>query len=300
MGNVYAASVRQTEAGVTQTQPLNQAATNEITFDFVPQTQALEPFDLRLFTSPQPAAGSDETQSSTALARVRTTSPLSRRLLLQPDLEVLPDPERMDAHLAAALEGDRRVEEQYGRLAVSMIAAAEARQHRRILTISAQSGEGRTCVTLNLAAALARARRRVLVIDGDLNRPSTLRLLGISSKAGLAEVLAQRCPLETALIRVLPFGFHLLPSRERIENPAELFGDAALSRLLDEADAMYDFILIDAPPLGGAETQWLARLADTALLVVSPQRSSARQVLKSLAAFPGEEIAGVLINGLME
>jgi Mrp family chromosome partitioning ATPase len=87
----------------------------------------------------------------------------------------------LDQRLVAFHDLDPQTMAPYNRLAASLISGAASQNLQRLLITSAKFGEGRTCVTLNLAAALARARQRVLVVDSDFVRPSALRLLGVDA-----------------------------------------------------------------------------------------------------------------------
>src|SRR5262249_39510505 len=135
------------------------------------------------------------------------------RQQINPARETALAPAWLDPRLVVFHEFDPQTIAPYNRLAISMISAAASRNLQRVLIASAQYGEGRTCVTLNLAAALARAGQRVLVVDSDFVRPSTLRLLGVDAETGLAEIIAKGLTIGQAMIRLQPVGFNLLPHR---------------------------------------------------------------------------------------
>ncbi len=223
----------------------------------------------------------------------------TRSGLIRPVIEAEPDPARLDPHLVTIHDLDLRATAHYANLAVSLMTVAERRKCQRVLIASVQRGEGRTCVTLNLAGALARAGRRALVIDSDLIRPSALRLLGINARAGLAETLADRLPPEAAVIRVAPIGFHVLGTRAKILNPAELLTEPWLEELLQIFDRHYDFILFDSPPLlESSDGLLLQRLTDAALLVVRPGWTSSSQLARAMALFNQDDFCGVVLNGV--
>src|SRR5262245_57030015 len=170
---------------------------------------------------------------------------------------------RLDPHLVAIHELDPLAVAQYNKLAISLISGAAKRMIKRVLLVSAHHGEGRTCVTLNLAAALARARKRVLVLDTDLHRPSVSRLLGIDSEVGLAEAVAHNLQPEDAVLRVMPADFHVLPTRGQVENSAELLASPQFGRLIAALEYHYDFILFDwAPLLASSDSSVIRRPPD--------------------------------------
>jgi Mrp family chromosome partitioning ATPase len=220
-----------------------------------------------------------------------------RHPLAEPAQEATIDLVRLDPHLVTLSDLDRRAAEQHHQLAVALISVAAARRRcKRVLITSAQRGEGRTCVTLNLAAALARANRRVLVIDGDLLRPSVLRLLGVDIEIGLGEAIARSLSPRAAVTKILPSGFEVIAARAPVDGSAELLASMAWQEMLQMLEPDYDLILFDSPPLLSADAHLLKRLADTTLLVIRPGSTSVAQMDKALSLFTREEVCGVVLN----
>src|SRR5262249_24986381 len=185
----------------------------------------------------------------------------------------------------------------YNRLAVSLISAAAAQNLQRLLITSAQFGEGRTCVTLNLAAALTRARQRVLVVDTDLMRPSALRLLGVDTEIGLAESIADGFPIGQAMIRLKPVGFNLWPTRAQVENSAELLASPGFEAMIQVLKPDYDFILFDsAPLLASADASLLELHTDATLMVIRPGHTSTGQMAKAIASLDERRLFGAVLN----
>jgi Mrp family chromosome partitioning ATPase len=89
----------------------------------------------------------------------------------------------------------------------------------------------------------------------------------------------------------------VLPSRGQVENAAELLASAEFSELLDELDPDYDFVLFDsAPLLATGDAHLLLHYADTALLVVQPDKCRGGQIAQAIAPMAPEDIFGVVIN----
>src|SRR5688572_3608924 len=131
----------------------------------------------------------DRIKRTGMLVRVDSAA-VQLRQTIYPAREVALKPGRLDPRLVAFHDFDPQAIAPYNRLVISLISAASSRKLQRVLIASAQYGDGRTSVTLNLAAALARAGQRVLVVESDFLRPSALRLLGVDSETGLAEAVA--------------------------------------------------------------------------------------------------------------
>lgn len=208
---------------------------------------------------------------------------------------------RLDPHLVAIHEMDPHIASQFTRLAISLISASARRKLKRVLLTSAHSGEGRSCVTLNLAAALARSRQRTLVIDTDLRRPSIGRLLGIESEIGLAEAVTLGLRPEEAITRILPADFHVMLTRGQVDNSADLLVSPNLKRLLEDLDTFYDFILFDsAPMLKSADASLLGLLTSTTILVTRPGATSTEELRKSISLLTEETFFGVVMNQAKE
>jgi len=217
-----------------------------------------------------------------------------RKSLTKPSREVTVDTARIAPPLTAF---HTDAGEEYNRLAVTLIATAGERPLKRVLVASAQHGEGRTSITLNLACSLARAQRRVLVIDADLHRPSLLRFLGLSADVGLADALKNGLPAGSAVIRIQPFGFDVLPTREQVKNPAELLSSVSFGEMLELLEPNYDFILFDSPPLlTVADSSLLIRHTDATLLVIRSGKTTSGQIGRAVAPLAQEKILGVVLN----
>jgi len=221
----------------------------------------------------------------------------TQRLLMRPSREVELTLARLDPHLVAIHELDPRAVSQFNRLAISLISGAARHTLRRVMMTSAHHGEGRTCVTLNLAAALARARQRVLVIDSDLQRPSVGRMLGMDSEVGLAEAISLGLQPQEVITRIMPAEFHALPTRGQVENSAELLASYSFKRMLTDLDACYDFILFDsAPLLTSADASLLGLNTDATLLVVRPGVTSTAEMARAVSLLSEEALFGVVMN----
>jgi capsular exopolysaccharide synthesis family protein len=222
---------------------------------------------------------------------------MSRHSLVEPGREVTLELSRIDPHLTMFFDAAQIASEQYNKLAISLISEKEERPLKKILVASAQRAEGRTGVALNLACALARARQKVLVIDADLHRPSLLRALGLEAEVGLTDVIKQNLAPGKATIKVQPFQFDVLPSREQLANPTELLTSPKFRELLALLEAEYDFILLDSSPLLQVnDANLLVRMTDASVFVIRAGKTNSLQLGKAVAALNEDHIFGVVLN----
>ena len=120
---------------------------------------------------------------------------------------------------------------------------------RSLLITSSTSGEGKTTLATNLALACARTGMSVLLIDADLRRPTVGTYLDLPADIGLTSILVRAATLESARQRFEHTGVDVITSGPIPPNPSELLGSSRMTDLLDEADAKYDVVIVDAPPV---------------------------------------------------
>ena len=207
-------------------------------------------------------------------------------------------PSRVEPHLIAVSQPRSAYTEQYRSLRTKILQAGERLQMRAIVVSSAGIGEGKTLTALNLAWLLAQTEGvRALLIDSDLRRPCATDYLGIDAPVGLSEVLGGQLRLEDAIVRLEPAGLHLLPGGRPRDDVAELLSGPSYERLLTEVRRMFDYIIIDAPPLGiFTDANVLMSRADGGLLVVRAGKTRYSTVDKLLEQMPKERFLGMVLN----
>lgn len=207
-------------------------------------------------------------------------------------------PARVEPHLIAVSQPRSAYTEQYRSLRTKILEAGERKEMRALVVTSAGIGEGKTLTALNLAWLLAQTEGvRALVIDSDLRRPCATDYLGIDDRDGLSEVLGGQLRLEDAIVRLEPSGLHLLPGGRPRDDVAELLSGPSYARLLTEVRRMFDYIIIDAPPLGiFTDANVLMSRADGGLLVVRAGKTRYSTVDKLLDQMPKERLLGIVLN----
>src|SRR5438876_4796636 len=205
---------------------------------------------------------------------------------------------RVEPHLLAITEPRSAECEQYRSLRTRLLQAGERQRMRAFVITSAGIGEGKTLTALNLAWLLAQTDGvRALLIDADLRQPCAAAYLGIETDCGLSEVLTGVTRLTEAILKLNPAGLHVLPGGASREDMAELLSGPRFARLLDEARKLFDYIIIDAPPLGiFTDANLLINRADAAMLVVRASKTRYAVVDRLLEQLPRERMLGVVLN----
>jgi capsular exopolysaccharide synthesis family protein len=207
-------------------------------------------------------------------------------------------PARVEPHLVAISQPRSAYCELFRSLRTRILQAGERLQMRSIVVTSAGVAEGKTLTALNLGWLLAQTEGvRALVIDSDLRRPCATDYFGIDAREGLSEVLGDKVRLEDAIVRLDPAGLHLLPGGRPRDDVAELLSGPTYERVLAQARRMFDYIIIDAPPLGiFTDANVLMSRADGAMLVVRAGKTRYTLVDKLLDQIPREKVLGVVLN----
>ncbi|MGH9875209.1 MAG: CpsD/CapB family tyrosine-protein kinase [Pyrinomonadaceae bacterium] len=207
-------------------------------------------------------------------------------------------PTRVEPHLVAVSQPRSAYCEQFRSLRTKLLQAGERKQMHAFVVTSAGVGEGKTLTALNLAWLLAQTDGvRALIIDSDLRQPCATEYLGIDTPVGLSEVLGGEVRHDEAIVRLDPAGLYLLPGGKARDDVAELLSGPSYARLLTDVRKMFDYIIIDAPPLGiFTDANILMNRADAALLVVRSGKTRYALIDKLLEQIPREKLLGVVLN----
>lgn len=114
---------------------------------------------------------------------------------------------------------------------------------------SSMRGEGKSTTAVNLSYVCAEKGKKVLLIDGDLRIPSVAKKMGLDDTPGLAELLiGNATPLSHFQTSLLP-NWYVIPAGTIPPNPSELLGSERMANLLRRLQEMFDYIIIDLPPV---------------------------------------------------
>jgi len=97
------------------------------------------------------------------------------------------------------------------RIHAGLYTSAADRPPKIVLVTSGQAGEGKTTTAVNTAISLSQLGASVLIIDCDMRKPATHKLLKVDHERGLSTYLSRDTEI-TELIQQLPIGnLSLLP-----------------------------------------------------------------------------------------
>ncbi|WP_080921003.1 polysaccharide biosynthesis tyrosine autokinase [Manganibacter manganicus] len=161
--------------------------------------------------------------------------------------------------------------------------------------------EGKTTVAANFAGLLAANGARTLLIDADLRNPGLSRSLPLLPEKGLVEVIVGQQPWQSACLSDRKTRLAILPAvgNKRISHTSELISGPGMANLLEEARNIFDYIVVDLPPLGPVvDAKAFAPLADGFVMVTqwgATPRALVRSVLQVERHIAGKML-GVVLN----
>lgn len=173
-------------------------------------------------------------------------------------------------------------------------------QDTRVIAItSCNENEGKTTVALHLARSFAELGKNVLMIDADM-RKSVLAGRNTNAKdiVGLSELLTGMITLEEALYETQYPTLRLIFAGQYPPNPVELLNGKYFSALIQETREVYQYVIIDTPPLGRViDAAVIAQNCDGIVLVVgnSTRYRQAQDIVTQLKK-SGSKILGVVRN----
>lgn len=216
-----------------------------------------------------------------------------------PDLSTLPEL-ALKANLSAARSPASPLSESYRVIRTNVIAVATSLNARVLLLTSIHPGEGKSTTALNLAAAIAQTGATAILVDSDLRRPTVHSNLSLPRIPGIRDLLTRSNLPFQDVVRNGPIpGLSALTSGATPDNPTELMGCEEMRSLLRDLAAAYDWVIVDAPPIGGmADALVVGGVVDGIVLVVEGDRTTRDVAIDGVAQLTsvGGRVLGAILN----
>lgn len=241
--------------------------------------------------------------------RLKTAEDIEREYGCQLIASIPQMPARARSGRAQPLEGAEAlggpVGEAYRMLRESLRFVDPTGESRCFVITSAEEGEGKSTVAVNLALALDAVGRRVVLVEADMRKPSAAAQLGVGpNRPGLSDLLISHSPTADFLVRFdrAP-NVRLLPSGTTPPNSADLLSTPRMGDVLTDVRNSGEVVIIDSPPLlPVADTHALlqARGVD-GVVVVAQARASRRdrvRAAKRILDQSGRRVFGLVVTGV--
>jgi capsular exopolysaccharide synthesis family protein len=240
----------------------------------------------------------DRTRDALALAEPRPTHDAPRFAPVVSESSLDGIAESIRAKFVVSPEIAPEAQEQYRRLAATLHHAQSERDIRVVMVVSAATGEGKTLTATNVALTLSESyQRRVVLVDADLRRPSIDRIFNVPNVRGLNEGLRDGGDRPLPLAEITP-NLSLLTAGAPNPDPMSVLSSSRMRRVLQEAAARFDWVVVDTPPIAVLpDAHLLAAMVDVAILVIRAGVTPLRLVQRAVSTLGRDRVVGVVLNG---
>ena len=158
----------------------------------------------------------------------------------------------------------------------------------KVITItSSVPNEGKSSVAFDLSKTMAEGGKKILMVDADLRKSvlaAKYHIQGIDK--GLSHYLTGQAEIEDIIYETETEGFYLSVAGPLSPDPTSLLDSDQFQKFIDKVREDYDYVIIDAPPLGVViDAVIIGKYCDGAVLVIEQgviKRKVVQDVIKQL------------------
>lgn len=167
-------------------------------------------------------------------------------------------------------KNEQLIDEQIKILRTNLTFNIDEKENTIYMISSSRQGEGKTFVSKQLAQSLADTEYKVLIIDADMRRPKMHKRFRFNNKHGLSNVISNQVTFEDAFVYDEETNLDVLTAGTVPPNPSELLDSKNFIDFLDHIKNIYDYIIIDTPPiLPVTDALVIGKLVDKTILVIN-------------------------------
>ncbi len=175
-----------------------------------------------------------------------------------------------------------------------------SKKSKVIVVSSTVPGEGKTTVATNLSAVFGMGDKKCIVLSLDMRRPMLHHVFSLTNKVGMSTVLSKNSELKEVIWEHKKIkNLDIITSGPIPPNPSELLQSGKIEQVIDELRESYDYIIIDAPPMGSVtDALILMKNADISLVVFRSEFSEKEYVhsLEEMIESYKLENVGLVLN----
>jgi receptor protein-tyrosine kinase len=168
-----------------------------------------------------------------------------------------------------------------------------------VVITSPSPAEGKSLTAANLALAESHlSGNTTLLADFDFRRPIVHTMFGMDRSPGITDYLMGKVPLHQTLKRVAGTNLYVMPAGEAVINPLELLNLREVKQLMDRLPSLFQWVIMDSPPLlFAADANLLATLCHGTLLVVRIGHTTIDSVTRAMQSLCNNNVLGIVVNG---
>jgi len=236
---------------------------------------------------------------------IKTPEDIEKRVYLPP-LGLVPNfgdsKENLPAEYIVRSDVTNPISEAYSSIRTFLLLSTGGKPPRVMMVTSPARDEGKTTTAINTAISLTKSDVRVVIVDADMRRAKLHDVFSLDNKIGLSTFLSGNAEFGDGLIKTADIqNLDIITSGPIPPNPAELLGSYRFIDLIHALYPIYNFIIIDTPPvLGISDPLIVSQHTDGVIMVVksgsTPKEAAqeARRLLEGVNA----KILGVVLNSI--
>lgn len=165
---------------------------------------------------------------------------------------------------------------------------------------SCTPNEGKSSIAMEMAKAFAEAGNRTMLVDADMRKSVLVgRYKTGAVRMGLTHCLAGKADYMDAMCETNVPGLYVTFSGPVPPNPSELLGGEKFASVIQRLKEIFDYVIIDTPPLGSViDAAVAAKNCDGVVLVIENNAISYKfaQRVKDQLDKAESRILGVVLN----
>ena len=176
-----------------------------------------------------------------------------------------------------------------------------------ICVTSSNPAEGKSSVASNLATVAIAKYEKVLLIDCDLRKPVQHKIFKVSNKLGISNLMKEKSEIDLEIggyfqkfkDNSTDGKLYVLTSGKSVPNPQELLASDRFKELIEKFREMFDYIIIDCPPLNAvADAIPVSSIVDGTLFVVSAMDTAKQEAKNALTMLQrnGANVLGCVLT----
>ncbi|MEO8100834.1 MAG: CpsD/CapB family tyrosine-protein kinase [Acidobacteriota bacterium] len=168
-----------------------------------------------------------------------------------------------------------------------------------VVVSSPSPAEGKSLSAANLALAQSHLNgNTTLLADFDFRRPIVHTLFGVDRSPGITDYLLGKVPLHEAMRKVAGTNLYIMPAGEAVLNPLELLNLREVKQMLDRLPSLFQWVIMDSPPLlFAADANLLSTMSHGTLLVVRIGHTTIDSITRAMQSLCNNNVLGIVVNG---
>ena len=176
-----------------------------------------------------------------------------------------------------------------------------------ICVTSSNPAEGKSSVASNLATVAIAKYEKVLLIDCALRKPVQHKIFKVSNKLGISNLMKEKSEIDLEIggyfqkfkDNSTDGKLYVLTSGKSVPNPQEMLASDRFKELIEKFREMFDYIIIDCPPLNAvADAIPVSSIVDGTLFVVSAMDTAKQEAKNALTMLQrnGANVLGCVLT----